>query len=177
MNTLATLHLHHPTQSSLASDTFSLVALLFLRIYSLCLARFFTALRMISEPALARPGFTPPNDRRAPMLERVRAPELDGEPRETPWAAAALCAPSFAMTFEREIRGLRATSCFGFGGMTAGRGILDGELAASLMIVAAAAVSDGWYAGDEGDSGVAGLLTKFVSGWLKILVGRGEEGL
>ena len=135
---------------------------------------------MTSAPALVRPALTPPNDRRAPILERVRvpAPEPDGEPRDEPCAAAARCAPSFAMTLEREMRGLRAMSCFGFGGSTAGRGIFDGE----LMIVAAAAVSDGWpYAGDAGDSepgrGGEGEDPKLVSGWLKIRVGRGESGL
>ncbi len=79
------------------------------------------------------------------------------------------------MTFEREMRGLRAMSCFGFGGSTAGRGIFDGE----LMIVAAAAASDGWpYAGDAGDSERerSGEDPKLVSGWLKIRVGRGESG-
>ena len=81
------------------------------------------------------------------------------------------------MTLEREMRGLRAMSCLGLGGSTAGRGIFDGE----LIIVAAAAVSDGWpNAGDVGDSDPdptrGGEDPKLVSGWLKIRVGRGESG-
>lgn len=76
-------------QSSPAMDSFSF-ALLFRRMYSLCRARFLTALRMTSAPALARPALTPPNDRLAPKLERVRVPApLDGEPRDEPCAAAA----------------------------------------------------------------------------------------
>ena len=88
-----------------------------------------------------------------------------------PCAAAALCAPSFAMTREREMRGLRATSCFGFGGSTVGRGILDGEL--SAMIIAAAAPSDGPPATDDAGEDIV----RFVSGWLKMRVGRGDIGL
>ncbi len=118
--------------------------------YSLCRARFLMfAPRMTSEPPLALPDLTPPNERRAPTLDRVRPPPL-GEPSvdsAEPCAAAARCAPSFAMTRERDSRGLRATSCFGLGGITAGRGIFEGELAASVeplpMIDVAAAVSEG----------------------------------
>lgn len=95
---------------------------------------------MPSAPALARPDLTPPNDLRAPKLERVRPVGDDAEP----CAAAARCAPTFAMTREREMRGLRATSAFGFGGSTAGRGILDGELSSMFeKSVEAAAPRDG----------------------------------
>ena len=168
-------------QSSEPTGTFSLVGRLLRRMYSLCLARFLIiALRMTSEPALARPDLTPPNERRAPTLDRVRPPFGEPSPSEEACAAAARCAPSFAMTRERERRGLRAMSCFGLGGMTVGRGIFEGELAASAplvpMIDVAAAVSDAWCAGvalGEDDAGLA----KFVSGWLKILVGRGDSGL
>lgn len=119
-------------------------------IYSLCLARFFAAPRIPSAPALARPDFTPPNDLRAPKLERVRPAGDDAFP-----CAAARCAPTFAMTREREMRGLRATSAFGFGGSTAGRGILDGELSSTLeKSVEAAAPRDGWYAGEDGAPGL-----------------------
>lgn len=131
-------------QSSAATASFSLVVRLLRRMYSLCLARFFiAAMRVISEPVLALCDLTPPNDLRAPVLERIRPPA--GEPSTVPWAAAALRAPSFAITRERDMRGLRATNCFGFGGNTAGRGIFDGELAGSTlpMIDVAAAVSDG----------------------------------
>ena len=118
-----------------------------------------------------------------PILERVRPPPTPdlapGDPSPEPCAAAALCAPSLAMTREREMRGLRATSCFGFGGSTAGRGIFDGELAASTaagpMIDVAAAVNEAWGAGDVPDEDAG--LRRFVSGWLKILVGGGDIGL
>ncbi len=126
---------------------------------------------MTSAPALARPLLTPPNDLRAPKLERVRPVGDDAEPCAA--AAAARCAPTFAMTRDREMRGLRATSAFGFGGSTAGRGILDGELSSTLEKSAeAAAPRDGWYAGDAGDPG----LPKFVKGWLNILSEDGDIG-
>lgn len=126
---------------------------------------------MISDPPLARPDLTPPNDRRAPKLERVRVLGDAG----VPWAAAALWAPSFAMTREREMRGLRATRALGLGGMTAGRGIFDGELSSAFAKSAvAAAPSEGSCAGDAFEAG----LPKFVRGWLKILLGGGDiEGM
>ena len=111
------------------------------------------------------------------MLERVRAPpdaptgDVSAAAVPVPCAAAARCAPSFAMTREREMRGLRATSCFGFGGSTVGRGILDGEL--SAMIIAAAAPSDVPPATDDAGEDIV----RFVSGWLKMRVGRGDIGL
>ena len=132
--------------------------------YSLCLARFFAAARR-SVPALVRPALTPPSERlaRSPMLERVRAPDTPlGEPgAPAAAAAAARCAPSFATTREREMRGLRAMSCFGFGGSTAGRGIFDGELSSAFAKSAvAAAPSEGSCAGDVVEAG----LPKFVRG-------------
>ena len=78
-----------------------------------------------------------------------------------PCAAAARWAPSFAMTREREMRGLRATRALGFGGMTAGRGIFDGELSSAFAKSAvAAAPSEGSCAGDVVEAG----LPKFVRG-------------
>lgn len=83
---------------------------------SLCLARFF-ALMTTSPPEATRWPLTPSERRGAPILDRKRPPlefVLDFDAVEAPLAAR--CCPTFAITREREMRGLRAMSVFGFGG-------------------------------------------------------------
>lgn len=70
---------------------------------------------------------------------------------------AARWAPSFAITRERDMRGLRAISAFGFGG-TDSFGIPDGV----PSIVVAAAVKEGFCLGVGTDVGLENVDT--VSG-------------
>ena len=87
--------------------------------YSLIRARFLALIKTSEEPipllrTFAKPfaAFTPPTDRRAcvpavPIEDLVRPlPTLDPED-----PLAARCAPSLAITFDLEMRGLRCTLC------------------------------------------------------------------
>lgn len=105
-------------------------------------------------PDTTRWPLTAPIDRRgaAPMLERAR-PAEPALARELP--ETLRCWPSFAMTLEREMRGLRATSALGFGGTACARSAL------------APAVSDMFSFAPVVDATLGD-----DSGWLKILVGR-----
>ena len=119
---------------SMASLSTRPLARLRRRAYSLWRARFFAASLAASPPALARPPvFTPPSDLRAPTLERTRGA---GASTDGP----VDCAPAFAMTRVREMRGFFAMRPFGRGGTAVG--MRDG-----LASAVAAAVSDVWYTG------------------------------
>lgn len=88
-------------------------ARLFLLAYSLCLARFFAAITTLSPAALPLPIFAPPKLRLcAPILDRVLPPEV-----MVVVAEASRCDANLAITFDREMRGLRPGSTFGLGGM------------------------------------------------------------
>ena len=104
---------HHQSSTSIFRLGLPTTALFFLlAAISLCLTLFFAA---NSEPALLlAAALTPANDlldAPAPILERT-LPLPEGRPGVDPaktLLAADLCAPSWAMTREREMRGLRAT--------------------------------------------------------------------
>ncbi|THH29098.1 hypothetical protein EUX98_g5091 [Antrodiella citrinella] len=104
-------------------DVPAVILLFLLAAISLCLTRFF-APAIKSPPALflAPAALTPPIDRLAtpaPMLDLVRDFALGVAPagvNPPPVFPAARCAPSLAMTRDREIRGFRPMGALGFGG-------------------------------------------------------------
>ena len=83
---------------------------------------------------------------------------------------AALCAPNLAITREREIRGLRAMSAFGFGGT----GIRDAVVVCGWMLLSMSLVATVVKDGTRSPGGIAFGLPNPANGWVKIVVGRGD---